>query len=242
MIRSQVRWLGVVLLPLVLLVAPTWSDERPTVLFFGDSLTNGLGVGRDNAFPALVQAHADSVGCAAHIINAGLDGETTAAGLRRVDWILQKPVDVFVLELGGNDGLRGVPLAESERNLQGIIERVRVKAPKARLVIAGVRLPPNLGPDYTNGFSAMFARLADSNDAVLIPRLLEGVAGDKQLMRGDGIHPNEAGHQRVAMTVWTALAPILCPAAGDSTGAAQHLEGGDAGDAAAAGQADNNRQ
>ncbi len=212
------------------------------MLFFGDSLTNGLGVGRDKAFPALVQARADSAGCAARIVNAGLDGETTAAGLRRVDWILQKPVDVFVLELGGNDGLRGVPLAESERNLQGIIDRVRIKAPEARLVVVGVRLPPNLGPDYTEGFQAIFGRLAEANQAVLIPRLLEGVAGDKQFMRGDGIHPNAAGHRRVAVTVWQHLQPLLCAPSSDSTGTAQDLEGRHTGNAAAAKEADGDRQ
>lgn len=224
-----------------------WSQEtpaslRPVVLFFGDSLTNGLGVGRERAFPALVQARADSAGCAARMVNAGLDGETTAAGLRRVDWILQRPVQVFVLALGGNDGLRGVPLSETERNLQGIIDRVKAKAPTARMLIAGVRLPPNLGPDYTDGFQAIFPRLAVANDAVLIPRLLEGVAGDEQYMRSDGIHPNEAGHRRVARTVWRQLAPMLCSSPADSAGSAQHLEWRHTGDATAAGQTDGDRQ
>ncbi len=213
------------------------SAGSQVVLFFGDSLTSGYGVGKDNAFPALVQAQADSLHCGARIVNAGLAGETTAGGLRRVDWILQQPVDVFVLELGGNDGLRGVPLAETERNLQGIIDRVKKRAPAARLVIAGVRLPPNLGPEYTEGFHAIFKRLAKANGAGLISGLLHGVSGDRQLMNADGLHPNVSGHRHVARTVWLELAPLLCGRA-DSPGAAQDLKGGDSGDATTTEEAD----
>jgi acyl-CoA thioesterase-1 len=225
---------------LVAWASPAQEPAPPVVLFFGDSLTAGYGVGKEHGFPARVQAHADSVGCAARIVNAGLAGETTAAGLRRVDWILQKPVDVFLLELGGNDGLNGVPLAETQRNLQCIIDRVRVKSPGAQLVIVGVRLPPNLGPDYTDGFQAIFPRLAAANDVALIPRLLEGVAGDRELMRGDGIHPNEAGHRQVAQTVWRHLSPLLCGEPADSTRPAQNLEGRNTGDTPAAEQPDGN--
>ncbi len=229
--------LGVVLLATLAFAAED-ATPSPVVLFFGDSLTSGYGVLKENGFPAGVQARADSLGCAARVINAGLAGETTAGGLRRVDWILQRRVDVFVLELGGNDGLRGVPLTETERNLQGIIDRVRKKAPSARLVIAGVRLPPNLGPDYTEGFQAIFGRLAAANGAALIPFLLDGVAGDRALMRDDGIHPNEAGHRRVAATVWKELAPQLCGGPTGSAGSAQDLQGRDIGDATTARQAD----
>ena len=225
---------------LVALATQAQEPVPPVVLFFGDSLTAGYGVGKEHGFPARVQVHAESVGCAARIVNAGLAGETTAAGLRRVDWMLQKPVDVFVLELGGNDGLNGVPLAETERNLQGIIDRVRVKSPEAQLVVVGVRLPPNLGPDYTDGFQTIFPRLAAANHAALIPRLLEGVAGDRDLMRGDGIHPNEAGHRQVAETVWRHLAPLLCGEPAGSARPTQHLEGRDAGNTPAAEQADSN--
>jgi acyl-CoA thioesterase-1 len=216
------------------------ESEPPVVLFFGDSLTAGYGVGKAKGFPARVQAIADSAGLPLRVVNAGLPGETTAGGLRRVDWMLQKPVDVFLLELGGNDGLNGVPLAETERNLQGIIDRVRVRAPAAQLVIVGVRLPPNLGADYTEGFQAIFTRLAKTNSATLIPRLLQGVAGNRQLMRADGIHPNEAGHHLVAETVWQKLAPLLTTetSKADSTGATQYFKGRDAGDAATAGQTD----
>jgi acyl-CoA thioesterase-1 len=238
---TQVSVLRRVLLGATLLAVVAAADGSAgpqVVLFFGDSLTSGYGVGKDNAFPARVQARADSLQCSARIVNAGLAGETTAGGLRRVDWILQQPVDVFVLELGGNDGLRGVPLAETERNLQGIIDRVGKKAPAARLVIVGVRLPPNLGPDYTEGFHAIFSRLAKANDAGFIPRLLHGVSGDRQLMNRDGLHPNVAGHRRVAQTVWLELAPLLCGSPADSPGAAQDLERGDTGDTTTSEEAD----
>ncbi len=239
MIRSHLTgWL----LGLVLLAAPTGATEPAVVLFFGDSLTAGYGVAKENGFPARVQVLADSSGCALRVVNAGLAGETTAAGLRRVDWILQKPVDVFVLELGGNDGLRGVPLAETERNLRGIIDRVRAKSPQAQLVLVGVRLPPNLGAEYTEGFAAIFPRLANARHAVLIPDLLQGVAGDRSLMRADGIHPNVAGHRLVAQTVWRQLEPLLCAAPADSAGAAQDFEGRNTGHAAAAEEPDENGQ
>ena len=210
----------------LVLPASTGAGEESghaLVLFFGDSLTAGYGVEPEQAFPALLQVRLDSLGRDVRIVNAGLSGETTAAGLRRIDWILRRPVDVFVLELGGNDGLRGLPLEQAEHNLQGILGRVKAKCPDAALIVAGVRLPPNLGPVYTDAFEAMFPRLAAANGAVLIPRLLEGVGGDRELMRPDGIHPNAAGHRRVAETVWAQLAPLL-PAAG-SAGAAQDLEG-----------------
>ncbi len=226
------------------MVSPAISEasESPVLLFFGDSLTSGYGVGKEHGFPARIQAHADSVGCAVRVVNAGLAGETTAGGRRRVDWVLQKPVDLFVLALGGNDGLRGVPLTETESNLQGIIDRVRVKAPEAIIVLAGVRLPPNLGPDYTEGFQAIFPRLATVNSARLIPRLLDGVAGDRKLMSGDGIHLNVAGHRQVALTVWRELAPLLCGGASGAAAEAPVQEGRDTDDPAAVGQAEDDAQ
>lgn len=228
----------------IVIVQPAKADAEATaeplrVLFFGDSLTAGYGVGKEKGFPALVQGLADTAGCSTHIINAGLPGETTAAGVRRVSWILRQPVDVFVLQLGGNDGLRGVPLSETERNLRTILDTVRVKDPQARLVVAGVRIPPNLGPDYTTGFQAIFPRVAADYDAVLIPRLLDNVAGNKELMR-DPNHPNEEGHRIVAQTVFAAMRPTLC--GDDSTGAAQDLQRRHSGDAATAGQADQDGQ
>jgi acyl-CoA thioesterase I len=226
--------LGGWLLSLVVLAFPVVAAEPAVVMFFGDSLTAGYGVGKENGFPAQVQDHADSVGCAVRVVNAGLAGETSAGGLRRVDWMLQQPVHVFVLELGGNDGLRGVPLAETQRNLQGIIDRVRAKAPQAQVVLVGVRLPPNLGPDYTEAFQALFVRLATANAVPLIPQLLVGVAGNRKLMRNDGIHPNVAGHRLVAQTVWRQLAPLLCDLSPDSASSTQDLEGRHTGDTPAA--------
>jgi acyl-CoA thioesterase-1 len=221
-------------------LAAATDRPPPRVMFFGDSLAAGYGVGKEKGFPALTAVLAESAGCPMTAVNLGLPGDTSAAGLRRIDWVLQSEPDIFVLELGGNDGLRGVPLSETERNLRGILDRVRIKAPEAQLVVAGVRLPPNLGPEYTQGFQQIFPRVAADYDAALIPRLLEGVAGDTTLMR-DPNHPNEAGHRLVAQTVWQVLQPLVCGGEGAGEplrGAAQNLEGRHVGDAAAAREAD----
>ena len=223
-------FLGLALLPLCALLsvspcladtptaAPASGDSARTILFFGDSLTSGYGLGREQAYPALVQARIDSLGWNFRVVNAGLDGETSAAGLRRVDWVLRRPVDVFVLELGGNDGLRGLPLQQTESNLAAILARAKEKNPGVELVIAGMQLPPNLGPDYTGDFRDIFPRLAEKSGALLIPFLLEGVGGDPELMFSDGIHPNAAGHARVAAVVWASLEPLLRRLAGESNG------------------------
>lgn len=178
-------------------------------MFFGDSITAGMGVDEDDAFPALVQEKIDEQGWNFNVIEAGNSGETSAGGLRRVDWMLQRPVDVFVLELGGNDGLRGVDLESTEENLQEIINKVRDKYPDAEIIIAGMQVPPNLGSDYTSRFREMFPRLAEEKDTELIPFLLEGVGGNDEYMQGDGIHPNEEGHKKIAEIVWKTLEPIL---------------------------------
>lgn len=217
------------------------GDATRTILFFGDSLTAGYGVEQTRAYPALIQDRIDSLGWDFRVVNAGLDGETSAAGLRRVDWIMRRPVDVFVLELGGNDGLRGLPLAQTAANLQQILDRVLKKNPDAELVIAGMQLPPNLGPQYTEQFHAIFPRLAERNEAALIPFLLEGVARVDGLMQPDGIHPTAAGHRRVADVVWATVAPVLQrlrAGSRDSLGAAQDLERRRGQDAAAAGESD----
>ena len=179
------------------------------ILFFGDSLTAGYGLDREQAFPALVQARIDSLGWNFEVFNAGLGGETSAGGLRRVDWLLRRPIDVFVLELGANDGLRGIDPKDTHANLQQIVERVKAKNPKVAIVIAGMQMPPNLGAEYTEAFAAIFPALAKENDAALIPFLLEGVADQPALNLPDGNHPNVAGHQIVAETVWTTLGPVL---------------------------------
>lgn len=188
---------------------PKPTDGQKTVLFFGNSLTAGYGVESAQAFPALVGKHLDSVGLKYKIVNAGLSGETTAGGKSRVGWVLRQPVDVFVLELGGNDGLRGIPLKSTRANLQAIIDTVRRKSPDATLVLAGMQIPPNLGPDYTRQFREIYPELAQKNDAVLIPFLLEGVGGIPRLNQPDGIHPTPAGHRIVARTVFRVLEPVL---------------------------------
>lgn len=189
--------------------APQPADNQKVILFFGNSLTAGYGVEPAQAFPALVGKHLDSVGLKYKIVNAGLSGETTAGGKSRIGWVLRQPVDVFVLELGGNDGLRGIPLQSTKANLQAIIDTVRRKSPDAKLVLAGMQIPPNLGADYTRQFREIYPDLARKNDAVLIPFLLEGVGGVPRLNQPDGIHPTPAGHRIVARTVFKVLEPVL---------------------------------
>lgn len=178
-------------------------------MFFGDSITAGLGVQENQAYPALVQQKIDSLGWNFNVINAGLSGETSAGGLRRVDWMLRQEIDVFVLELGGNDGLRGIDLKSTKSNLQKIIDKVEAKYPDTKIILAGMEVPPNLGPDYTKQFREMYAELAQSNDISLIPFLLQGVGRNPNLMQSDGIHPNVVGHKKVAEVAWETLKPIL---------------------------------
>ena len=156
-----------------------------------------------------IQKKIDETGRPWRVVNAGLSGETTAGGLRRLDWILRQPVDIFVIELGGNDGLRGIPPETSRANLQTMIERIRAKHPRVTIVLAGMQMPTNMGPDYTRRFAAMYPELAEKNQTALIPFLLEGVGGVASLNQADGIHPTAAGHQIVADTVWRTLQPLL---------------------------------
>jgi len=185
------------------------EDTRKTILFFGNSLTAGFGLELSEAFPALIQKKIDEKGLPYKTINAGLSGETTAAGKNRVDWLLKQPVHVFVLELGANDGLRGLTLSETKQNLEEIIKKVKAKNPDVKVVLAGMQVPPNMGERYTNEFRSIFPQLAHSQQAVLIPFLLQGVAGEPSLNLADGIHPTAQGHQIVAETVWTYLEKIL---------------------------------
>jgi acyl-CoA thioesterase-1 len=179
------------------------------VLFVGTSLTAGYGVGAHLAFPALIQARIDSAGLPFRVVNAGISGETSAGGLSRIDWALQLPVDILVLELGANDALRGLDPAAMQRNLDRIIQRTRARYPDSKIVIAGMQAPPNLGSAYTTRFRRVFRELADEHDAVLIPFILEGVGGKAALNQEDGIHPTPAGHRIMANTVWEYLRPLL---------------------------------
>ena len=180
-----------------------------TVLFVGNSLTAGYGLDPSQAFPALIQQKIDSSGWQFEVVNAGLSGETSSGGLRRIDWLLKRRIDVLVLELGANDALRGIALALTKKNLQSIIEKVKAKYPRVRVVIAGMRAPPNLGIDYTKEFQAIFPALVRKYKAVLIPFLLEGVGGIPELNLPDGIHPTAEGHRIVAENIWEFLQPLI---------------------------------
>ena len=185
------------------------AAAKKRLLFFGNSLTAGLGVEPEQAFAGLIGQRIDSLKLPYEVINAGLSGETTAGGRSRVGWILRQPVDVFVLELGANDGLRGIPLASTRQNLQGIVDTVRRRSPGAQIVLAGMQIPPNMGQAYSADFKAVFQEIAAKNHLVLIPFLLEGVGGHPDLNQADGIHPTPAGHRIVARTVWATLGPLL---------------------------------
>jgi acyl-CoA thioesterase-1 len=189
--------------------APAQPDARAVILFLGTSLTAGYGVGAEHAYPALIQKQVDSAGYAFRIVNAGLSGETSAGGLRRLEWWLQQSVSVLVLELGANDGLRGLPIAQLRANLDSIIVRTRRRYPDVVVVMAGMQAPPNLGTRYTSQFQQTYRAVATKHDALLIPFLLEGVAADAALNQEDGIHPNAEGHGRIAALMWSALEPVL---------------------------------
>ena len=185
------------------------SESTKTILFFGDSLTAAMGLDPAEGFPAEIQKKIDSLGLNYRVVNAGLSGETTAGGRNRINWVLNQDVDIFVLELGANDGLRGIPVEESRRNLQAIIDTVREKNPEVEIVLAGMQIPPNLGPEYAEEFRNLFPELARENDIHLIPFLLEGVAGDPKYNQQDRIHPTAEGYDIVAENVWEVLEPVL---------------------------------
>lgn len=183
--------------------------DSKVILFFGDSLTAGYGLDPDEAFPAVVDRKLNSQGVNVHVINAGLSGETSAGGLTRIDWILRQPIDVFVLELGGNDGLRGLPIQETRKNLQTIMDKVKAKYPSCKIVLAGMMVPPNMGKDYAQQFKALFGELADKNKATLIPFLLDGVGGIERLNQADGIHPTAEGHAIIGDNLARIILPLV---------------------------------
>ncbi|SMO77902.1 arylesterase [Gracilimonas mengyeensis] len=185
------------------------DSEPKTILFFGDSITAGLGVNKSQAFPALIQKKIDSLGWNYEVINGGLSGETSAGGLRRIDWVLQREIDVMVLELGGNDGLRGIELSSTKQNLQQIIDKVQAKYPEVQIILAGMQVPPNLGQEYTREFQTIYPELAEENDLPLIPMIMDKLGGDEDLMQSDGIHPTPKGHRVIAETIWERLKPML---------------------------------
>jgi acyl-CoA thioesterase-1 len=177
------------------------------VVFLGDSLTAGLGLSAELSFPALIQERIDAAGLGFAVINAGVSGDTSAGGLRRLDWALQGQPRVLIVALGGNDGLRGLEPDALKQNLAAIIERGQQAG--LRVILAGMEAPPNNGPDYTTRFRDVYSDLARTYKVPLIPFLLDGVAGDPALNQADGIHPNPEGARRVADTVWKVLEPAL---------------------------------
>tara|TARA_R110002126_G_scaffold5625_3_gene29930 strand:+ start:42018 stop:42674 length:657 start_codon:yes stop_codon:yes gene_type:complete len=195
-------------------VTPT-ADKKPekqkkkNILFYGNSLTAGYGLDEDESFPSLIQNKIDSLNLNYRVINGGLSGETTASGLSRLDWFLEDQPEVFILELGGNDGLRGIPLAETRKNLNAIISSVSNRFPDTKILLAGMQIPPNMGQEYSEEFREMYAEIARKQEVEMIPFLLEGVAGNPDLNLPDGIHPTSEGQEIVAQTVWKHLRPLL---------------------------------
>ncbi|MCU0391595.1 MAG: arylesterase [Thermoflexibacter sp.] len=185
------------------------TKEKKHILFFGNSLTAGYGLEMSQAFPALIQAKIDSLLLPYFVTNAGLSGETTESGNTRIDWMLNQKIDVLVLELGGNDGLRGISPDLTKKNLQSIIDKTRKKYPQIKIVLAGMEAPPNMGEKFTNDFRKIYKELATTNQLSLIPFLLEGVGGEPKLNLPDGIHPTPEGHKIVAETIWKTLKEVI---------------------------------
>lgn len=204
--RTLFALVGALLLPIGAAAA-----ETRTVVFLGDSLTAGYGLNDagTEAYPAVIQRKVAAAGLPWRVVNAGVSGETSAGGLRRIDWIMRQPFDILVLALGANDGLRGLSPEATQANLQQIIDRIRAKRPQAKVVIAGMQMPPSYGADYVEGFRRIFPALAAKNSVPLVPFLLEGVAAQPDLNQPDGIHPNPAGHARMAESVWAVLQSLL---------------------------------
>jgi acyl-CoA thioesterase I len=184
-------------------------DTMKTILCYGNSLTAGYGVDLNQAWPALLQKRIDSLGMRYKVINAGLSGETSAAGISRLDWVLKQPVDIFIIELGANDGLRGISVKLTRQNLQTIIDKVRKISPQAKIVLAGMQIPPSMGDDYAKDFGKIFPELAAKNDIPLIPFLLDGVGGESKYNQGDGVHPTAEGYKIVLENVWVVLKKLL---------------------------------
>jgi acyl-CoA thioesterase-1 len=192
-------------------IKSTAKSTTKKILFFGDSLTAGYGLEDvKDAFPACIQSKIDSLSLNYIVLNAGLSGETTAGGKSRINWVLNNQnIDIFILELGANDGLRGIPLKETRKNLQAIIDAVTQKNPTIKIVLTGMQLPPNMGIDYTTEFKTIFPELAKKNGLELVPFLLKNVGGISALNQADGIHPTMEGHKILANNVWVILEPMI---------------------------------
>jgi acyl-CoA thioesterase I len=184
-------------------------DARRTILFLGTSLTAGLGLDPDSAYPQQIQRKIDAGALPYQVVNAGVSGETSAGLLRRLDWVLRRPADVVVVETGANDGLRGLPVSATRSTIGQVLDRIRRERPTATVLLVQMEAPPNLGQEYTSAFHAMFPELAREHGVTLMPFLLAGVAGDSRLNQGDGVHPNNDGERIVANNVWRALQLVL---------------------------------
>jgi acyl-CoA thioesterase-1 len=206
-VRKTAWCRALISLPLLGLCAAAPAPR--TILFLGNSITAGYGLEPSQAFPALIQTRIDAKGWNFRVINAGQSGDTSAGGLTRLEWLLKNRVDVLVLELGGNDGLRGLPVEVTKKNLDAIIHRTKERYPNVKVIVAGMKLPPNMGSDYVRRFEALFPAVAKENGAVLIPFILEGVGGMRKLNLPDGIHPTAAGHEIIANNVWKYLEAVL---------------------------------
>lgn len=200
------RWIVLFVIAGALHAAET---PTPTILFLGDSLTAGYGLSEEQAHPAVVAEKLSAAGVSYQVINAGVSGETTAGGLRRLGWLLQRKVDILIVSLGGNDGLRGVDPASTEQNLQAIIDKAKANQPDIRIILTGMRMPPSMGAEYTTAFRELFPRLAVTNGLRFVPFLLEGVGGISEMNLPDGIHPNAAGQRRVAENVYAVLVEMI---------------------------------
>jgi acyl-CoA thioesterase-1 len=187
----------------------TATTKKKTIVFFGNSITAGYGLELSQAFPARIQEKLDSMNAPYKVVNAGVSGETSSGGRSRIDWILKQQLDIFVLELGGNDGLRGIPITETKKNLQAIIDRVKQKYPAAKIIITGMQIPPNMGKRYTTEFRNMYPALAANNNISIVPFILDGVGGNASLNQSDGIHPTAEGHRILADNVWSVLKGLL---------------------------------
>ena len=198
---------------------PIDNSDKPRIVFFGNSLSAGYGLEdpENQSFPGIIRKKLQADKLQFVVINAGLSGETTAGGKNRIDWILKQPVSIFILELGGNDGLRGIPTEETRKNLQAIIDTVKENYPEAKIVLAGMEAPPNMGDDYTSAFREIYPTLAEKNEVALIPFLLQNVGGEANLNQPDGIHPNAEGAKIVAENVWSILRPIVVSKAEEQT-------------------------
>ena len=206
---KKIRITGLSFVLLLICFYASAQEQNKNILFFGNSLTAGYGLDPQQAFPNLIQLKIDDLNATYTVINAGLSGETSAGGLSRIEWVMNRRIEVFILELGANDGLRGLPLESTRENLQGIIDKVKQKYPGVKIVLAGMMVPPNMGETYSNEFVKIYPELSTKNNATLIPFLLDGVAGNPDLNLPDGIHPNIEGHKIVSDTVWSIIKPLL---------------------------------